>query len=329
MRERFKAQKEAQSKQALATRDQAQQQAAEAELLAQKALEDAQKARTEAERLVSEERARLMEVTAAQADFELTLVQNTELLQQRLERVLALKRQTSEVQSEQNTAAADAFYDDIRKTLKAARSDFADAMSASVAPSHIPKMEPSRLIQLAVDVDQSELKNLRKEIDSNTLRLRTIEKELRQKTSNQLYDEIHLLNTLRLNLIPDLSEEKRAAVTGLGLVAFEQAVAEFNHIMLELRFRLLTTQDWLRGEIISSTKATSLVAASFLILKWIFAIAVFIWWRPCGQCHQCVIGRKRWGPPLWSCLANLRAPTSLTAAGWSHGGHLWSLARIE
>lgn len=281
--DRFKAHKEAQTTQTLASRDQAQQQAAEAELLAQKALEDAQKARTEADRLVSEERARLMEITAAQADFELTLVQDQELLQQRLERILALKRKTSEITAEQNSAVADAFYDDIRKTLKTARSDFANAMSASVAPSRIPKMPPSQLTQLAIDVDQSELRNIRRDIDANTLRLGSVEEEIRQRKANQLYDEIHLLNTLRLNLIPDLSDEKRSAVTGLGLVAFEQAVAEFNHIMLELRFRLLTTQEWLRGEIITNTKATSLFAVSFFILKWLFAVAIFIWWRRKGD----------------------------------------------
>jgi len=95
-------------------------------------------------------------------------------------------------------------------------------------------------VHIAAEFEQADLIQKREEIEFNTVRLSNIEKELREAKANQLYDEIRLLNFLRLTLLAELSADKRSAIKGFNLIGFEQAVAEFNHIALELRFRVVS-----------------------------------------------------------------------------------------
>lgn len=248
------------------------------------ALAAAQRARTEAERLVAEERARLLGISGSQANSEGELVKAKQALKDRAERTLTFRRRVRELVADRTAVeGADALYDELRVYLRAARTELDAAIVANTAESGIDDSGPDRLGDLAADVDRSAIEASRKEIDEVAARLRETEAGLRRERAAQLYDDVRDLNADRLTLLPRLSPAKRSMVTGFGAGGFDQAGAELKQVTLVLRYHVMATRRWITGMAEpGSGRGASAVIIGAVAVKWLFALIAFVWWRRRG-----------------------------------------------
>jgi len=280
--ERQKADTEAKAKRELT---EVERKAKDAEEDQKRALEAAKNARSEAERVVAEEQARLLGVTRTQAEFEAKLVQNRAELQKRSEEALAWRRKVSETisaagQDASSPDVVDAQYRNLRVTLRAARDQLDVAIAAwSSGDSEVPAAGPDALATLSVEVDRTEVQDMRARVSQNETRLRQEEYAFRQTQTRQLLDEIESLNRLRLSLLPHLSSATRKDVTGFDSAGRDQAGAETRQVGLVLRYHVQAAQDWFAGIRQGSNRGEFLLSALWLLLKWSVPVAAFIWWR--------------------------------------------------
>ncbi|MBN1605877.1 MAG: hypothetical protein JW940_04560 [Polyangiaceae bacterium] len=246
------------------------------------ALEAAARARTEAERAVGEEYARLLGVSGAQAAYEAHLARASERLQQRGERTLTFERR---VRGAQDAHAppdeVDALYDELRRWLRASRDQLAAALAdLTSGQSRVPEPGPDRLAALSVQVERANVDALRPKVAAAAASLRNAERAFREKRASQLNRQVRVLNTNRLALLPRLSRSKSNAITGFGAIGLDQAAAELRQVTLTLRYHFELTQRWLASvRSAGGTRNKSAVFAAVLLAKLLLALVVFLWLR--------------------------------------------------
>ncbi|MCC6747472.1 MAG: AAA family ATPase [Deltaproteobacteria bacterium] len=246
----------------------------------QLALSMARRARSEAERLVAEERARLLDVAREQAELEGRIARESQALKERADKTLLLLREVRELeQTRKNGAGADALYANLRAWVRATREEVAAALAAP--RREVPGASDDRLAGLAVDVDRQSVGQTRATLEKAARRLRVLAERARWARVHGLHAEMLALNDARLRLLPQLSASKRSAITGFSEVGREQAGAELRQVTLVLRYHLQATLRWLaaiRGGQ-GSERSKSLVTVSLIAVKWLFCFIALFWWR--------------------------------------------------
>ncbi len=274
---------------AAATREEVEQRAKEAEEEREQALQAAKDARSEAERLVSEELARLLSVEQAQADFAGALAQRTDI-DARREATLGWQRKAREAHADKAAPDdVDALYDDIVRALRLAHDQLSSALDdLSAGKSAVPSPGPDPLGRLGADVDVTAVREARHRVEEEARRLTAQESRVREGNAAQLFDEVDVLNQLRLGLLPLLTSHKRDAVTGISADGLPQAAMELRHLLLVLRYHRHATTRWLsvmrkpatEGAPAGGTEGLGVAARlAFLAFRWGVAIALFVWWR--------------------------------------------------
>lgn len=256
-----------------------------AEKAKQEALLAARRARSEAERAVYEEQARLLEVKKRQANFDKELIVRLDDIKHRHDEVLGRRRTllsliARPVSSQAEVFAVDDAHDRATRLLAEIRERLAAAIRRlTSAHSPVPHAGPDLLASLPADVDRSMVTLARKEIEGRRRELERREDDLLHEEARLLMAELEMLNRARLELVPHLSPAKRAQVTGFGTSGLRQAKSETRQVWLTLRYHFLATESWISAIREGTGRGESAVVAFLLALKWFVPIGLLILWR--------------------------------------------------
>lgn len=253
----------------------------EAEAEQKKALEAAGRARSEAERVVAEEEARLLGVEQAQSTYAAELRRRDQEMIKRREAAIGWAQRAREATSAPGTEAVDRTYDDLRRTLREARTDLSQTLKTlSEDVSKVPRAGADPLAELHVDVDTSRVREERARVDGEAQRLGAQEAQLLESRAAQLFDEIDQLNGERLALLEILTPDKRDAITGFGTAGLDQAASEVRQLTLIARYHRYAIGAWLSRVRAPGRSIVGIFGSSVLVfLGWLIAFAAFVWWR--------------------------------------------------
>ena len=271
----------------------AQRQAREADLARKKALEAAARARSEAERLVSEELARLLGLEQRLLVIEQRFDAVPAEIAARRDALLGWQRRVRDALrgADENP---DSLYDSVRAALRAARLELGTALDAlSATDTEIPILSTDSLPELRRLANTEIAEAKRTEVAVLALRLKKREEGLRESRAAALLEEIDTLNRERLTLLGALSGEKRAAVTGFSTTGFDQARAEVRHLLLVLRYHRYATSRWLASvRQPGAVLGTSIGRAVAVLIPWTVLLSMFLLWRRRGPTVLSAIERS-------------------------------------
>jgi hypothetical protein len=250
-----------------------------AEQQRQVAIHAAQTARTDAERLVSSELARLLGVDRAQSAFDAELAGQERQIAEQRDVTVGWQQRALDAQ-EHAGSGADAAYDDLRRALRSARDGLSDALDELTAPSGVPEAGPDGLADLTVDVDTGQARKERERVVAQARRLDAREEDVRLERAAALFDEIDTLNHERLALLDSLSPAKRGAVTGFTAAGWDQAASEARQLTLILRYHRHVIGRWVSTLRHPDRALAHILAGGALqLFEWLLAIGGFAWWR--------------------------------------------------
>ncbi len=253
----------------------------EAEEERKRAVDAAERAKSEAERLVAEELARLLGVAQALAATDRKLAADDAAIASRKDAVLGWQRRVRETRAAA-PGEADATYDALRAALRKTRDDLDAGLSRLDAESNVVELGPDPLASFegVEGIDVAAARNKRRELEKEVARLRQTERRLRWARVEQFAEAQDTLNRERLGLIGNLTPTKRSAVTGFGDAGWDQAKSELRQLTLIVRYHRFVATRWLGalrepGSGLGSTTARTIA----VLLPWVLLIAVFAWWR--------------------------------------------------
>ena len=268
-------------------------QAREAEVERKKALEAAARARSEAERLVSEELARLLGLEQRLIFIEHRFDAVPTEIAARRDALLGWQRRVRDA-SRGADEDPDSLYDALRATLRASRDELGAALDVlSASGTEIPALgtDPLPALKRLATTESAEAK--RRDVLALALRLKERELGLRESRAAALLEDIDTLNRERLYLLEALSAKKRAAVTGFSAIGFEQARAEVRHLLLVLRFHRYATSRWLASvRQPGAALGTSISRAVAVLIPWTLLLSMFLLWRRSGPAALSAIERS-------------------------------------
>lgn len=265
--------------------DVTEQQAEKAASDRQKALQDLKKARSEAVRLVAQERARLLGVREKQARYKGDLIRQQHEISTRSDKTLEWRRRVADLiqkrkDGDASAGQADTAYTELIKNLRAARSDLSAALDAvSADESGVPRAGPDRLDTAGVAIDRSVVDRLRKSVLAEEKTLEDKTAEVRWARASTLLEQVEELNRDRLALYRWLSADKRSNLTSFSPEGLTQARAEVRQVTLVTRFHVLATLHWVAGLKHSKHDRIGDVFATVSLLKLLALLVVFFWWR--------------------------------------------------
>ncbi|HEX4337227.1 MAG TPA: ATP-binding protein [Polyangiaceae bacterium] len=260
----------------------AEKRAQEADAERKRALEAATTARTEAERLVLQEHAKVLKVSQEQAEFETKLADEQATLRTRSEKTLGFERKVRSLVDgdESSSVPADDLYAALRAWLRKSRDDLDQALSESWTDLHaVPVPGADALSNLPAEVDRTAYDKARHDAEETAARLSKTSGDFGEERLKQLGEEVGLLNRDRLELLPFLSSAKRARVTGVGFEGIDQATAEFRQVSLIIRYHLHLARRWMTLLVQGRSARGAPMMAGLLAVKFVFAAMMFAWWR--------------------------------------------------
>lgn len=251
----------------------------EAELAQQSALDAARKARSEAERLLQEEKASLLGVAQRQLEQKSLLEASEAELRRAGERALELERRVEELLTRGGSAATyEGLYDEVQGRVGSARREFAEALRVSL--DAVPRPAGTRLENVPMALDTAEVDALRQRVFEAADSLEQ-EREAHQAfKTRQLYQQTRRLEAVRLSLLPRISAERRRALTALSGAGASQAFSELAQIALLLRYHARVVTEWvsqvIRG---GDVRRDAAWVGGMVGLKWLVILMLFLWWR--------------------------------------------------
>jgi hypothetical protein len=249
-----------------------------AEAERQQALEAARVARTEAERLVAEEQARLIHVRTRVASLGVRLADERAALEARKDLVLGWQRRGRDAEVGP-PAGADALYDALRRRLRESRDDLDRALvSLDAMASAVPALGPDPMADVPPDVPTEQVRARRRAVERAIRDARAEEQALRDARAATLLDEIDALNRERLGLLPHLSAEKRAAITGFSEAGWDQARSEARQLTLILRYHRHRVARWAGSLREGGPSGLSPWKATAVAVPWALFVYAFAWW---------------------------------------------------
>ena len=249
--------------------------AAEAEL--QQKLAEAHNAHSEAERVVAEELARLIGLQSRVEREREDLRAATESLRARSENALVWQHRVHEAKSA-GASASDAVYEALRVALETARAELAQTLDAMHGPRTRAPTLDGTLADVPAEASAAQQLRLRRASVAKLIdEARNEESNLRSAQASMLLDAITSLNAERLSLFPYLSPDKRAAITGLTLVGWQEARAEARHLVLILRYQRHAVSNWLHSLRSDGAAGLPLWHISAVLVPWLLLILLFSW----------------------------------------------------
>ncbi|MDD9968749.1 MAG: hypothetical protein OXR73_21085 [Myxococcales bacterium] len=260
--------------------DEAEQSAQAAAEARKRALRAAEQARTETQRVIAEEHARLLGIQEAQALFEAALSQRRASVQQRREvpvkwrmKVRALEGRS--VLEGPRSIEADRIYNELVGDLRDVRQHLQQGLSALERGGQpVPSTSEDEIPDGTATPMLTELRN---QLSLQAGRLDDQQHEQNWDEVMALYDDMLVLNSARLQLMAWLSPGVRGRYTGAGTEAVRQAYAEVQQIALTLRMKALTLPRTARQ--LRSDLATAPLQVIFGLLQFVVIVAVFRRWR--------------------------------------------------
>ena len=246
-----------------------------------KALDAARRARNEAERAVAQERARLLGVEQAQAAYATKLDANVAAMKERREASIGWAQRAREAGAAPGTAEVDRTYEELRKTVRRARSDLSVLLDRLADDaSTVPSAGKDPLVDLPVDVDTKTVREERARVDRGAVALRERESTLEDAEADALVDEIDRLNAERLAMLDILTAAKRDEIVGFGPAGRDQAAAEVTQLTLIARYQKHEIGAWLVRVREPGRSIVGLFGSSALVLLgWMAVFVAFLWWR--------------------------------------------------
>lgn len=245
----------------------------------ERALEAARLARTEAERTVSEELARLLGVERDQATYAKRLASDHDDLARRQEATLGWKRRAREARApDASFETTDSTYDALRKALREARGALGQALeTVAKTDSEVVGAGPDPLSDVSAIADTTAVKEQRARVEKEAARLTIEEHAIRRERTSQLLDEIDTLNTERLALLPFLSSTKRGSITGFTSAGVDQALSEIRQLSLIARYHRYATLEWLSALRHGSARGigTNMSGLALVVFEWALALIAF------------------------------------------------------
>lgn len=290
--------------------------AADAAREKEEALDVARMARSEALRVVAQERARLLGIKEQQALFAADLPRWRQLARELHESSLEWHRRVDEIVDDVSgsQADADAVYGELRSTLDGARAALAEALARAANPGQRVPAPPEDFndADLPADIDRADLVELKDSLAAEVETLSAEELVVAWEVASLLRDDVVLLNRDRLRLLPSMSPEVRDDLTGLGVAGRAQARRELGQIGLELRYHAMSLPR--DAASLASTVQARPLDLVIRALELICLIALFRWWR--GNADALL---RKWRGPMWT-----RSPAQRFRANT-----IWYLLRIR
>lgn len=248
----------------------------------QAALAAARHSGSEAQRLVHEERARLLEIERRQAEFEKSLIEQRAELEQRREALLGWRRRVGEaLEQGVERSLVDELYTELSLTLERACQSLAEALGEGGHPARqVPRAGPSQLLDLPTDVDLSAVSRVRAEVVQKSIELATAARHLARDRRRDRGHGVEVLSSLRLQMLPRLSPSQRNDVLGFGAPGLRQAATEVRQVVLTARSHIRISFDWLQQAAQSSEqRGQAMWVMASMALRGAWPLAVFVWWR--------------------------------------------------
>lgn len=257
----------------------AERQAREAEIERQRSLEAARAARTEAERLVGEELARLSTIEARVTKILATFSTEHAQLATRKDALLGWQRRVREAKTA-GEDASDTMYEAIRRTLRVSRDELSATLDdISRDRSVIPVIGPDALASIPLDIPSDAARARRTAVQKVIAEASGAERAIQEERAAVLLDEITVLNSERLGLLPFLSGDKRDAITGFTPTGWEQARLEAYQLSLILRYHRQTGAVWFSRLRNGGPSGVSLWNAAVIAIPWLLLVVLFRWER--------------------------------------------------
>ena len=232
---------------------------------------------SEAERIVSEEIARLLalenQVHAILDNFQ----KEREGIALRRDSVLGWQRRIRDAKAA-GASEADTTYDALRRALRASRDELSvalDGMGPEV--SAVPALGGDPLADLPDEAAAEVARERRTTVERAIVLARAEGEALKEERAAALLEEITTLNRERLGLLPFLSANKKDAITGFTAVGWDQARSEARHLSLILRYHQHVARGWLRRLQKGGGAAVSPWATARVLVP-LFLAAVFFFW---------------------------------------------------
>lgn len=251
----------------------------ESELERQHALQAARNARTEAERLVGEELARLIALESHVNTVRQGFQDERDKLASRRDLVLGWQRRVRDAKGSISNDA-DATYDALRRTLLASRDDLAVAVEAlNDDKTRVPSLGPDALVEVPEEVQTEQARERRSAVARAIAVARKEERSLLNERASRLLDEITVLNRERLGLLPHLTADKRDAITGFTGAGWDQARSEARHLSLILRYHHHAARTWLLSLRAGSSSAVPAWKVAVVAIPLVLTLGAFFWGR--------------------------------------------------
>jgi len=253
--------------------------AREAEEERRRALEAAQAARTEAERVVSKELARLIGLERA-VSLQADVLKDARIaLASREESLVGWQKRVNDARS--TTELADETYDALRRTLRASREELARTLDElDSAVSAVPEIGPNPLTEVPANIAIDAVSKRRNAVEAQIARARSEERAVRVLRASTLLTEIDALNADRLSLLSSLSIVKRSGITGFTQAGFDQSRSEARQLLLILRYHRYIAQGWLTNlRNRQRIQGVSLWGIAAVAVPWLLGVVGFVWLR--------------------------------------------------
>jgi hypothetical protein len=251
----------------------------EAALEEEQAREAARLARSEAERLVAEELARVTALEGGIASARLGFDERRKELTGRRDVVLGWQRRAREARSAPGPEV-DATWDALRRALLASRDDLERVLDELAgARSVLPEAAPDGLAEVAPDVSTEAVRARRQAAAGALAAAQKEERDLQEEQASQLVEEINALKRERLGLLGFLTDDKQAATTGFSVTALEQAQAEARHLFLTLRAHGQVARRWLGDTRRAGVTGLTVWRVIAVLVPWGLVTFAFIWGR--------------------------------------------------
>ena len=240
-------------------------------------LDAASRARLAAQQKIQTEQRQLVAYAGTLAAAEATL--DTRAQQQALETEAALGLRQQALEARSDPATADAVYGDLRTELRATRQHLGATLDAMRSQADVPALPPVTADSLAPGTERVAVRAQRRALEARRAQLLVRLYDNNRTEARLLLARLTTLNEARLDLLPHLSAAKRRATTGFTPAGWNQVSAEFEHLVLIVRYHAHTLVEATRSGVIGRDilSVSALLAASTLL--WILALAGFAIWR--------------------------------------------------
>jgi hypothetical protein len=269
---------------AKAAHDVAQQSARRAQAARDAALDEVQSASSAAAKDLAAERARAEAARAALATLKVQLADerqgDADAANTHLDREHGFAQHAAD--PDLDAATADALYDHIVAALGDSRRQFAAALDELAAPARVASFKPSLRLTAqefdAVPEEREAVRHVIEQADTDAVVVKRDEQAIRLARATELAGHVARLNTLRLQVLPRLSADKRRAVLSFTGEGSAQLRREVTHLRLMARWYPYRVSAALRAlpQQVRSSIGEGLLSSTFFSILLLAGVAAVV-----------------------------------------------------